>query len=465
MRFDILALLSAVVLTISAAHADDVTGLATVPDGAMPPTDAVFSATLSDTSLADAPSVTLSETATSPAGAPPYAFKLPFENAEIVSGRSYTVRATLRAPDGSLLFTTDTVHPVITNGVMSLDVAMIAVRKMPDDAPGPISAIGLRLPATFSGTFPCADCEGIDHNLNLWPEGGFHLSRAWRGRGDGISQYDLGTWYADPARRALVLDLGDYPPLEFEVKDVNRLRLLARDGTPITSELNYDVVATGPLRDLDMKDIFVGGMMSYRDDVPFFTECHSGRTYPIAGGGDFTTLNAAYQRATAGPDVPLFVQAEASVGMYPDHADRLGRSIQMNRFVRARPAITCDRQRSTASLYNTYWKIETLRGAPVEAPVRRREAHVVLTESERPTYRATVGCNRIMGAVSRTNDSLMFGQSASTKMACPPPLDTLERTLLSVLDETRSYRSSGETLILKNEDNEILSVLSAVYLP
>ena len=36
---------------------------------------------------------------------------------------------------------------------------------------------GLRLPATFTGTLPCADCEGIYHHLDLWPDGVFHECR------------------------------------------------------------------------------------------------------------------------------------------------------------------------------------------------------------------------------------------------------------------------------------------------
>ncbi|TNC65377.1 copper resistance protein NlpE N-terminal domain-containing protein [Rubellimicrobium roseum] len=33
----------------------------------------------------------------------------------------------------------------------------------------PATVCGLRLPATFTGTLPCADCLGIRTHLDLWP--------------------------------------------------------------------------------------------------------------------------------------------------------------------------------------------------------------------------------------------------------------------------------------------------------
>ena len=49
-------------------------------------------------------------------------------------------------------------------------------------------------------------------------------------------------------------------------------------------------------------------------------------------------------------------------------------------------------------------------------------------------------------------------------MACPPPLDALEQGLARALEATQSYRINGETLVLYNEENEIVSILTAAYL-
>jgi copper homeostasis protein (lipoprotein) len=45
------------------------------------------------------------------------------------------------------------------------------------DTPSVIGAHGLRLPSTFRGDLPCADCEAIRYHLDLWPDQAFHLRR------------------------------------------------------------------------------------------------------------------------------------------------------------------------------------------------------------------------------------------------------------------------------------------------
>jgi hypothetical protein len=59
-----------------------------------------------------------------------------------------------------------------------------------------VGVSGLELPATFRGDLPCADCEGIRYHLDLWPDGVFHLRRAWLGK-PGIED-DRGRWRKDP---------------------------------------------------------------------------------------------------------------------------------------------------------------------------------------------------------------------------------------------------------------------------
>jgi heat shock protein HslJ len=150
--------------------------------------------------------------------------------------------------------------------------------------------------------------------------------------------------------------------------------------------------------------------------------------------------------------------------MNPEYADRFGRSISVDRFVRARPELTCERQRTTAALFNTYWKIDELRGDPLVTPDAGREPHIVLLRGELGRFRATVGCNQLIGSVTASREALSFGrQGAATLKACPQPFDALERELAGVLSETRNYRGTGETLLLLDGDGSIVSILTAVY--
>jgi copper homeostasis protein (lipoprotein) len=457
----LLALIGAFVTSLSAAGADEITGQATLPKDAAAPADGVFFATLSDTSLADAPAKVLGRFEGVPAGAPPYEFVIPYDSADSIGGQSFTVSAALHSAEGRLLFTSNTANPVIANGETTVDVSMITVAAGGDTAEKPVNAVGLRLPATFSGTLPCADCEGIEYALNLWPNGGFHMTKTWLGATDDLTKVNVGTWHADPSREAVVLYSGDDAPVRFEVVGIDTLRLLARDGSRIESELNYNLTSEGGIRDLDLTDIFFGGVMTLVDDVPFLEECFSGRAFPIARGGQFEALKEA--RDENGTD-RLFVQIEAEIAMNPEFANRFGRSISVVRFVRARPELTCERQRATSALFNTYWRVDTLRGDAQEIPNGGREPHIVMTAGDPARYRATYGCNLLVGTVRAKQETLSFEQGLTTLKVCPPPFEELERDLASVMSETRTFRKNGDTLLLMDEDDSILSILTAVYL-
>ena len=117
--------------TTSPAPADqaEVTGTAAYRERILLPPGHVLTVRLEDVSLADAPSRTLAEQVTALEGrAPPYAFNLAYDPAEIRANHSYAVRAEIRDPEGRLRFTTDTRHSVITGGApMNVDIMMVAV--------------------------------------------------------------------------------------------------------------------------------------------------------------------------------------------------------------------------------------------------------------------------------------------------------------------------------------------------
>ena len=66
-------------------------------------------------------------------------------------------------------------------------------------APTQIGAHGLRLPASFAGDLPCADCERLRYRLNLWADQVFHLRRTWEGTD--VRRDAVGRWSVDPDRR------------------------------------------------------------------------------------------------------------------------------------------------------------------------------------------------------------------------------------------------------------------------
>nr|WP_289846703.1 YbaY family lipoprotein [Pacificibacter marinus] len=453
------------------AVAETVTGTATFRERIMPPADARLVVTLSDIFRADAPADELGRIEIENAGGPPYAFEIKYDASEIEENHSYAVRATLWAGD-HMMFTTDTVAPVITRGAPD-EVHLILVRVASEarsnaitDHPQ-IGAHGLELPATFTGTLPCADCEGISYHLDMWPDQGYHLRREWLGRagdtGDNI-QDDIGFWYSDAQSKTIVLSGLTDTPNQWEVKAANKIRSLDMDGNVITSDLPYELTGNGTLDETDIKDVFLGGMMTYMADAAMFQECRTGRSYAVVMDGDYLEMERAYLADQSDAAAPLYVNVEGSFLMRPAMEGPEQRSLVVDRFVRTRPGITCERQRADAMLTNTYWKIDTLAGEDVVGlPSGGHEAHVILREND-GRFSATVGCNGMMGDFTQQDGTLSFGRSAATLMACPPPLDAIEQSLARALEATQSYRINGETLALYNEANDIVALLTAVYL-
>ncbi len=102
-----------------------------------------------------------------------------------------------------------------------------------------------------------------------------------------------------------------------------------------------------------------------------------------------------------------------------------------------------------ASLLNTYWRLVRL-GEDAVAPAEgRREPRLLLREEGgRKRYSATAGCNQLSGGCSVDGETIRFAPGATTLMACPPPLDALERNLKETLDAARRWRVRGDALEL-----------------
>ncbi|MBB5723979.1 putative lipoprotein YbaY/heat shock protein HslJ [Loktanella ponticola] len=453
------------------AAADTVTGSATFRERIMPPADARFVAILSDISRADVAAVELGRIEIENAGGPPYAFEIQYDRSEIQPNHSYAVRATLWAGD-RMMFTTDTVAPVLTRGASDeVNITMVRVASEAQSNPvavqPQIGAHGLQLPATFVGTLPCADCEGISYHLDLWPDQGYHLRREWLGEAGGASantQDDIGFWYLEVGTNAIALAGVTDTPAQWEVKAPNKIRQLDMDRNAIVSDLPYDLTSNGGLDETDIEKVFIGGMMTYMADAAVFEECRTGRIYPVVMDGDYLALEQAYLTDQAAVGASLYVNVEGSFLMRPAMEGEDQRSLVVNQFVRTRPGITCERQRADASLTNTYWKIDVLAVEDVVGlPSGGREAHVILREND-GRFSTTVGCNGMSGEFTQRHGMLKFGRTAATMMACPPPLGDLEQSLAQALEATQCYRINGETLVFYGERDEVLALMTAVYL-
>ena len=69
----------------------------------------------------------------------------------------------------------------------------------------------------------------------------------------------------------------------------------------------------------------------------------------------------------------------------------------------------------------------------------------------------STGCNRYTGPYSVEGETLQLGAVASTRMACVPPADAVEREFLAALEQVARWRSDLDGLVLMDDgDAELL---------
>jgi copper homeostasis protein (lipoprotein) len=210
----------------------------------------------------------------------------------------------------------------------------------------------------------------------------------------------------------------------------------------------------------------MGGEFTYMADAARFTECLTGKSYPVAMEADFIALERAYLAAAEGPGAPLYVTFGGAIVDRPRmEGEGAERTVVVTRFINVWPDQRCERARAHATLGNTYWRIVRLDGETVRAAPGRREPHLLLRNGDgRTGYRATVGCNRLAGGYEVGDGSIRFTPAAATLLPCPPPLDGFERALVQALTRARGWRITANTLELFDEAGAPVALLEAIYL-
>lgn len=319
----------------------------------------------------------------------------------------------------------------------------------------------LQLPASFTGTLPCYDCGGVRAQLDLWPDGVFHLSRAGEGTPD--REDDLGRWRRDPGRPVILLYGGREMPLQFEVVGARTLRALDLNGQPAGNDGRYDLASTGQLQPTDLSR-GLHGMFTYMADAATFEECLTGRRYPVAMEGDYLALERAYTSLPdRAPGAPVMASFDGEITRRPpmEGAGTVP-TVVVRRFVGLWPGQTCERAMSHASLAPQYWRIVSLEGAPVTVAANEREPRLIL-RGDQGGFLASAGGDDIKGEYVVAGNEIQFQGFTA------PVRDTQESrerlaTLLTALMFARSWKIQGQVLELFDASGKPVAVLEAVYL-
>ncbi len=424
--------------TGSEALSQVVTGTARYRERMALPPGAVFEATLEDISRAGAPAEVLGTARLEPAGQPPFRFAITYDPRRIQPERSYAVRARV-SQEGRLFFSTDRLYPVLTRGHGNF-VQMLLLA-----GPAKQPPLG-KLPATFAGQLPCADCEGIRWHLDLLPDHTFQLRLTYLGKPQELTVDDIGCWRVAGDGRALHLAGGGGTRESFEILNPETLRKLDRESKPVESSLNYDLKRSREFAPLEPQ-LAMTGMYTYLADTGLLTLCATGWKLPVASEGDNAALEAAYGKERRKPGEPVLVSLKGRiVARQPLEGAGPRPTVVVDRFEEIRPGETCRSPFSTAKLQETYWKLTRLNEAAVQVGPKQRVPHL-LFHSKKRRFSGFGGCNRIMGRYHIQGKTISFEEVAMTKMACPEEMKQ-ERDFVDALQRVRSWNISGQHLDL-----------------
>jgi heat shock protein HslJ len=116
---------------------------------------------------------------------------------------------------------------------------------------------------------------------------------------------------------------------------------------------------------------------------------------------------------------------------------------------------------AAAPLENTAWTLVDVGGTPARPIGSGAGPTLRLTSAEK---RATGdgGCNQFFGGYTLSGESLRLGPLASTRRACADEALTRQETaFLRALDEARTWRITGDTLILSSASGPVARLVAA----
>ena len=395
-------------------------------------------------------------------GQVPIAFDLPYDTRAIDQRSRYAVRAVI-TDGGMVVFASLDTALVLTQGKpprADLVLTKVGTAPPPQATPSPEPPVPplpppplQNLPATFVGTLPCADCEGIRYQLNLFADDSFFLRMTYLGR-KAEPLDDIGSWALSSDRRVLVLKgRADRPEL-FAVQSPTVLRKLDMEGLPIAGRAPSELTRASEFRPVDVK-LAVRGQYLKAGNVGAFVDCSTGQLWQVpANGAAVAELDRAYAAAKPAPGTSVLADVEGVVALKPRTAGEGVRdTLTVQKFVRVQRGQSCAPRFGTAPLAGSFWRLTNIggRAVPAVADPRRQPSLTFQAPTGRTPgqYSGSTGCNRLIGTYDAVNARLAM-TGGGTLIACKDEA-AAETAFLAALKATRTYRITGHVLELFDE--------------
>lgn len=311
------------------------------------------------------------------------------------------------------------------------------------------------LPATYSGTLPCASCEGIDTRITLQADNTFFMSQTYLGHKGPSRANDLGRWVLSSHGNIAVLKGQSGDLRFFKLDGSSALHMLDIEGRTIFSEMNYTLRKLPEPDPIDLKLFPLTGEYTYLADAGLFKECVSGLRFPVLQSGDNAKLESEYLAMRQEPGRHLLASVYAHVKMAPTmEGNREVPSLNPLRFESVMNG-SCGPLLQAATLNDQFWTLVQLNNKPVVLAEGRRAPGLVFhTENNRLS--GSGGCNQLVGNYKVNGPSLDLGMLAATRMAC---LDegNVEDEFLRTLSQVKTWNILGQRLELYDQLGALLA--------
>lgn len=199
------------------------------------------------------------------------------------------------------------------------------------------------------------------------------------------------------------------------------------------------------------------GQYRYLADNVRFTDCASGRSYPVARGGESPALERAYLEQHGEPGAWLTVDFAGHLEQPPrSDAEGTEEAIVVDRFNSVWPGEGCGERIAAPPLEGPEWRLAEIEGRPL-IPAERARNPRLRFEPERLQVLGHAGCNRFFGGYRRSGETgLRFERIASTRRYCMEAME-LEGAMLEVLAKSAEFRISEGRLVLMSGSGEPLA--------
>lgn len=316
-----------------------------------------------------------------------------------------------------------------------------------------------QLPATFSGTLPCASCEGIQTSITLQADGTFFSRQLYEGQASPNQANDLGRWVMSHYGNIVVMQGQNSEQRYFRVKSADSLEMLDLEARSIFSILNYSLNRTPSAETLDLKLFPLNGLFRYFADSGRFTECASGLDLPVVTMGDNAKLENAYLRLRAEPGQALLATVYAHIKPAPPmEGQNSTPSLHPLRFENIAKG-DCAPRLYSASLKDQFWTLVQLKGKPVVLPETGRAPGLML-HTDNSRLSGSGGCNQLLGSYSMDGRFVQLNMVAATRMACLSP-GNVDAELIETLTQVKSWNILGQRMELYDQLGRLLARFEA----